>query len=382
MADNPEVPDIKKVSEQRAASFAWTPANTVAKSAASAAVSPGQSRVKDRNKIALVAGLLTIGGLAFAYAAFRFAGTTDGGGGGSGLGGVASTMKIHFSRQKDPTGFIVREKAPGNEKMRFDLIAGATGKSAEDKSAGASGDSGEYGDDGGAPMNYAEGSTSRGGGAGNAGGGSAAGAGKSADKESAGRLAGGGAARIGLVGSVKFQGMQRVSPTAGFRSIGRRGTPSKVIHTTGPSAKSSGAATKAGATSGGSISNTPGGNGSNATSASSGRESQGGTGSAGGGGGGSGGGGAIDMSGIIATQDNPSMVADLLSQAKDLSKTAEDEKKKAMALKALGQDPQAAYHYDKYKKAKNESEQKQAEADQLLKDMNEAANAATAVQPE
>ena len=66
-----------------------------------------------------------------------------------------------------------------------------------------------------------------------------------------------------------------------------------------------------------------------------------------------------------------------MGQAQDLAKKADDDKKKAIALAALGQHPQSAYHYDRYQKEKNASEQKQDEANQLTAAMNTAAAGAT-----
>ncbi|MBI2788846.1 MAG: hypothetical protein HYX59_09210, partial [Elusimicrobia bacterium] len=94
---------------------------------------------------------------------------------------------------------------------------------------------------------------------------------------------------------------------------------------------------------------------------------------AGGGGGGGGGSGDADTSGIDDADTIANKIADLLGQAKSDRDKAEDEKKKAMALKALGQDPQAAYHYDRYRKAKKSAEEKEAEANRMTAEMAGAA---------
>lgn len=379
MADNPEVPDLKKALENKPAGFAWTPAGT-AKSAASAVGASAPPRTQNRDRIALISAALVTGGLVFSYAAFRFAGTDGGSGGGANLSGVASSMKIRFARQKDPTDRIIRDKTAASEKMRFDLIKGAPGTAPETAAAGANGAPGENGD---APMNYEEGS-SKAGGAGSVASGNIPGQGKGGKQDGAGGLAsgGGGGMKTGsLVGSVKFRGMQRVSATAGFRGIGARGAMNKTIHTTGSAARS-GAASRADGAAGGSNLDGSDGNAASGAGAGAGRGSNdSASGGGGGGNGGGGGGGNVDTSGVDATKDNPAKIADLMAQAKDLSDKAEDDKKKAIALKALGQDPQAAYHYDRYQKEKKASEQKQNEATRLTADMNAAASAATTVQP-
>lgn len=399
MADAPEIPDPNKAKENKlSASFVWTPDSTVSKAAASAAGASARNRAPSSmlervmaqgpGKLALSAVILLAGGLLFSFAAYRFAGTPDGSGGGTALGGVASSMKIRFARANDPTGYIMREKAKGNEKMRFDLIAGAADKAAADKAAGGRGAPGENGAPGGngdAPMNYDESQSSRGGAGGGPSAGGATGPGKDGEQGGAGGVAGGAGARLGSsYGSIKFQGMKRISSTAGFRGIqGRRGAPTKTISTKG-SASNSSAATKPDPDSGGSSLASAGGKGSNAAGVGSGKAAAGGTkggGSPDGGGGGGGGdGGTFDTDGIEATQNSPEQIGDLISSAKKDREKAEDEKKKAMALMALGQAPQAAYHYDRSKKATKSAKEKEDEANRMLSAINEAARAAATPQ--
>ena len=363
------MPDLKKAQENKPAGFAWAP---VAKAAASAAGRPQAPPAKGRGALIAAAGLLVVGGLAFAFAAFKFGGSADGSAGGARLGGVASAMKIRFARQNDPTGFIKRERASAaGEKMRFDLIKGAADKAAADKAAGGTGVPGQSGE-GGEPMNYEEGGASRASGVA-AGGGAAGGKGRD-DQGGAGGLSGGGAPRLNAsASSVNFRGMRRVSGTAGFRSIsGRRGMPNKTIQTKGSAANSS-SATRADGGPGGSAS--AGGNGTGAGGVASGRTAAGGAaaGSATGGGGGGGGSGDADTSGIDDADTVANQIAKLLGEAKSDRDKAEDEKKKAIALKALGQDPQAAYHYDRYQKAKKSADEKEAEANRMTAEMAGAA---------
>lgn len=371
MADAPEMPDLKKAQENKPAGFAWAP---VAKAAASAVGRPAAPPSKGRGTLAAAAGLLVVGGLAFAYAAFRFGGSTDGSAGGAKLGGVASSMKIRFARQGDPTGNVVRERAsPSGDNMRFDLIKGAADKAAADKAAGGTGVPGANGE-GGEPMAYDEGAASRASGVAAGGAGGAAARGRD-DQGGAGGLAGGGAPRLNAsASSIKFQGMRRVSGTAGFRSIsGRRGSPNKTIQTKGSSANSS-SATRADGGPGGSAA--AGGGGAGAGGVRVGRTAADGAAAvsaSGGGGGGGGGSGGVDTTGIDDADVTTARIAELLGQAKSDREKAEDEKKKAMALKALGQDPQAAYHYDRYRKAKKAAEEKEAEADRMTAEMAAAA---------
>ncbi len=399
MADAPEIPDPKKAQENKlSASFVWTPESTVSKAAASAAGASARNRAPSSllerltaqgpGKLALIAFILLTGGVLFSFAAYRFAGTPDGSGGGTALGGVASSMKIRFARANDPTGYIMREKAKGNEKMRFDLIAGAADKAAADKAAGIGGvpdENGAPGQTGDAPMNYDEGQSSRGGAGGGPSAGGEAGPGKDGEQGGASGVAGTAGARLGSsYGSIKFQGMKRLSSTAGFRGIqGRRGAPTRTISTKG-SASNSSAATKPDPASGGSSLATSGGKSSNTAGLGSGKGAEGGTkggGAADGGGGGGGGdGGTFDTDGIEATQNSPEQIGDLMSSAKKDRERAEDEKKKAIALMALGQAPQAAYHYDRSRKAEKSAKEKEAEANQMLATMQEAARAAATPQ--
>ena len=139
----------------------------------------------------MIAVLLTTGALGATYAAFQFSGTTSGRS--ANLGGVSSTMKIPFARQNDPTGLIVREKTESGERMLINVKGGAAGVADEalaDKAADGKGGPGKNGD-GGAPMNYDEGPSSRAGTGGAAGGGGAAGLGKGGAQGDEGSLSGG-----------------------------------------------------------------------------------------------------------------------------------------------------------------------------------------------
>jgi hypothetical protein len=385
MAETPEVPDLKKALENKPASFAWTPGSTVAKAAASAAGASGPSRAlsarerlmaQGRGKIALIAVILTTGALGVTYAAFQFSGTTTGRS--ASLAGVSSTMKIPFARQNDPTGLIVREKAESSERMLFDRKGGLAGEADEahaGKAAGGKGGPGENGS-GAAPMNYDDGPASRAGTSGGEGGATGQGEGVQGDADGpAGGFAGGGGSRLGSpFGSVKFQGMKRVSATSGFRSIqGRRGAFTKTTQTGGSSANSAGTA-KGGAATGGSA--VSGGNGSGASGVQSGRAAGGGAGSAGGGaadsggGGGGGGGGEGGSEGDVESpQDISAQISGLLKDAKDDRDKAEKEKKLSIAAAALSNHPAAAYHYKRYEKAKESSDKKKEEAQRLTMEM-------------
>ena len=370
MADNPEMPDLKKALENKPAGFAWAP---VAKAAASAAGRPQAPPSKGRGKLAAGGGGRGGGGRALGDPPGRGGGAAGGGVGGAKLGGVASAMKIRFARQNDPTGFIKRESASAaGEKMRFDLIKGAADKAAAGKAGGGTGAPGAEGE-GGEPMAYDEGPASRASGA--SAGGGAAGQGKEGDQGGAGGLAGGGAPRLNAsASSVNFRGMRRVSGTAGFRSIqGGRGGAGRTIRTQGSSANPYGTASGAGGSSGGNA--MPGGRASGATGVSPGSVAGGGagSGSAAAGGGGGGGGPAIDMESIESTVDYPSQIQNLLTDAGKLREKAEGEKKKAQALKAGGHDVQAAYHYDRYQKAKDAAKEKEDEATRLTGEMESAA---------
>jgi hypothetical protein len=380
MADTPEVPDLKKALENKPAGFSWTPGSTVAKAAASAAPAPGRSRPQSARerllalgpgKLSLIAlAFLVLGGLAFSFAAVRFGGTADGGG--ASLGNVASSMKIRFARQNDPTGFIKRESAfAAGEKMRFDLIKGAADKAPGDAAGGVGGVPGGNGE-GGEPMNPENGAASR---AGASAGGGAAGPGQGGDLGGSGGLSGGAPPRLNAsASSIKFQGMRRVSGTAGFRSIqGGRGGVSRTIRTKGSSANPYGTASGADGSTGGTA--LSGGKASGATGVSPGRVAGdgAGAGSAAAGGGGGGGGPAVDMDALESTVDAPSQIQNLLTDAGKLREKAEDEKKKAQALKAGGHDVQAAYHYDRYQKAKDAAKEKEAEAARLTSEMENAA---------
>ena len=265
MADNPEVPDLKKAQANKPAEFVWTPESTVARSSASAQASVGRtpgSSSQGRGKLAVAAILVLFGGFVFFYGASRYAGTSDSGV--ANLAGIGSTMKVHFGRQSDTTNFIARERAAReqsahNADMRFDLIGteaekAAVVKEAADKLAAEK----AAAENPGTPMNYDEGSTSRSGGSGS---GASAQAGKAGAQGGAGDIAGGGASRLGSsFGSMKMQTLRRVSGTAGFRNIqGRRGTPNRSLSTGGSSVNAADAAGRSGTSAGGSRFSSAGG---------------------------------------------------------------------------------------------------------------------------
>ncbi len=391
MADSPEVPDLKKALEKKEAEFAWQPGSTIAKSSASAAgvsARAGSQSALERfkamgpGKYAVIAVVLMLGGLVFSVAAIGLTGASDGGGGTS-LGGIASSMKVRFGRPSDMSRSVAREKAPVDEKMRFDLIKGGTGATAEADGAAGQAATAETVGGGGEGLNHGIGTLSQSsGGGGGAGGAGAAALGKDGGAGGSDVAAGGAGAKSGSAfSSTRLQGVQRVGSSTNFRGIGRNGMKSRSINTQGSGASAFGAGNGRDGASGGS-SASAGGHGAGAGGLHSGSGAGGGGaqggGAAGGGGGGGGGGGTAgnaDLGNLGSAADNAGKIADLSAQAKDEQDKAEDAKKKAIILQAAGQTPQAIYEMSEYKKHKDAADKKNAEADRLTAEMSGAADA-------
>lgn len=392
MADTPDVPDLKKAQEDKAALFAWKPDSTIAKSSATASIRAGApsglERLKglSRGKIAAIAGVLLICGLVFSFAALRLGGTADGGG--SNLGGIASTMKIRFASQTDPRGNVVRVKTvAASEKMRFDLIKGApTDVTEGDEAVGGQAETVERVGGGGEGLKHNIGALSQSAGSGGAGG---AGAG-APDKDGAhggqdSAAAGGGLKSGASFGSMKLRGMQGVSPTAGFRGLqGRRGAPSRTINRRGSGAAPFGSGGSGDASSGTSAS-VGGGAGAagGGMAPGSGGFGAGSGGAAAAGGGGGGGGGAqgggtagdADTAGLDSIPEIAAKIAQLEADALIDFGKSEDARNKAIALQAAGLTPGAIYEMTQYKKYKDAGEAKKAEAARLTAEMSAAADA-------
>lgn len=377
MADNPDVPDLKKALENKPAGFAWAPTGPVAKAAASVNLAPAKSAEEPkRGKAVLFAALLLGGSAAFGLAAWRFAGTPDSGG--SGLSGAGSTPKIRFARPHDPNAILLGAQPAGNDKMRFDLIAGKADKDPDGK-AGPDGKGvpGENGD-GAAPMNYDESGGSKAGSAGGGGGG-ASGAGGKGGANAGGDSAGVAAPRLSsTMSGVKFRGMQRLSSTAGFRGIqGKRGILNRTVKGNGSSSNSADSDYGAGGASGRAGYASAGGGGGTTGAGVGAALAAAGLGGGGGGanGGGSGGGGGIaNTDGVGSTGEKVDQIKALSDEASKLRDQAEKDKKIAIAFKATGQDPQAIYYYAKYDKEKKQAQEKEDAAKKISESMTGTAD--------
>lgn len=376
------IPDLKKALENKPAPFAWAPG--AARSAASASLVGAPAKTPsalDRlnttpGRLAALAVLMLIGGAGLSFTAFQ----ERAGGSAGELGGVRSTIKSRAFQGRDSVGFS-KGYGPGNDPvsvksgMNFDLIkAGEKALNVESPEIpGVPGAGGE------APMNYDEGATSK---AGAAGGAAAGREGAAGEDGAAGGLTGGAAPKLGSsYGKINFQGMRRVSGTAGFRGI-KAGAPNSTIKTRGSAAGSTGVA---GTGRGGAGSTTApltpfSGNASRPGAASGGAAGAGAA--AGAGGGGSGGGGPLDVGDLEATagQNLPS-IPDLMAQAASKREAADKEEKKAKILAAGGHFPQAHYHYDRAKKQNKEADQLEDQANQQLNAIKVEADGLTDQEP-
>jgi hypothetical protein len=377
------IPDLKKALENKPAPFAWAPG--AARSAASAAVIAAPAKAPTAlerlnttpGRLAVLAVLMLIGGAGLSLTAFQ-----DRGGAAGELGGIKSTIKSRAFQGRDGVGFnkgygAGNDPAARKSGMNFDLIKAGDKNSLMEipEIPGAPGAGGE------APMNYDEGATSR---AGAAAGAAAAGKDGAAGEEdgAGGGLAGGAAPKLdSSYGKINFQGMRRVSGTAGFRGI-KAGTPNRTIKTRGSAANSAGAAGRGRGGSGSTSSPlTPfSGNAARPGAASGGTDGAGAA--AGAGGGGTGGGGPLDIGGLEDSvgQNLPS-IPDLMAQAASKRKAAEEEEKKAKVLAAGGHFPQAHYHYDRAKKKNEEADDLEDQADRRLSAIKDEADGLTKQDP-
>lgn len=361
------IPDLKKALENKPAPFTWAPG--AARSAASVALVGAQAKAPsalDRlnttpGRLAALAVLMIMGGAGLSFTAFQ---ERPGGGAGE-LGGVRSTIKPRAFQGRDSVGFSKgygpgNEPAAGKSGMNFDLIkAGEKALNIEIPQI-----PGVPGADGEVPMNYDEGSTGK---AGAAGGAAAGMDGAAGDADGAGGgLAGGGAPKLGSsYGKINFQGMRRVSGTAGFRGI-KASPPNQMIKTRGSAASSTGGAGAGRGGAGSATAPLTPFSGNNARAGASGGGSGAGA-AAGAGGGGSGGGGPLDVAGLQSTVDqNLPSIPDLMAQAAAKREAADKEEKKAKILAATGHFPQAHYHYDRAKKKNKEADQLENQANQQL----------------
>ncbi|PIR15240.1 MAG: hypothetical protein COV48_15445 [Elusimicrobia bacterium CG11_big_fil_rev_8_21_14_0_20_64_6] len=367
----------KKAQENKPDGFAWSPGAPIARAAASASSVAARGRAPSAyerlastpGKLAVLVILMTLGGIALSFTALH-----DGssGSGSEGLGGIKSTIKFRAIRGRDSTRYGIGLD-PGDSKkkgMNFALIkAGKMDLPMDGLDGGMDTDA-----DGEEPMNYDEGQTTR---AGTSGGGAAAAA-VSKDAE-ANLIAGGGAAPKlnSSYGKIKFQGMKRVSGTAGFRGIkGRGGQRNQTIQTRGSSANSSGDAGGGTAGSRRSVLTPFRGNDLRTAGAEAGDKEATGSGTDGGGSG-DGGGGSIDVGEIENMEESLPSIPALLAQAGSLRKEADKEEKKAKILAAGGHMPQAHYHYDKAEKKKKEAASLESQAAQQTEALQDQAEGLT-----
>lgn len=369
------IPDLKKAQENKPVPFAWAPG--AARSAASTAIIAAPARAPTAlerlnttpGRLAALALLMLLGGAGLSFTAFQ----ERAAGGAGELGAVKSTIKSRAFQGRDSVGFnkgygAGNAPAAGKSGMNFDLI-----KAGEKDSLmveipeipDAPGADGE------APMNYDEGATTR---AGATGGGATAGA---IENGAADGLAGGAAPKLdSSYGKINFQGMRRVSGTAGFRGI-KAASPPRAIKTRGPAANSAGASGRGGAVSATSPLTPFSKNDPRSVDASSGRTA--GSGAAAGG---SGGGGGVNVGDLENTVDqNLPSVPDLLAQAASKREAADKEEKKAKTLAAGGHFPQAHYHYDRAKKKKEEAEGLEKQANQQINAIKDEADSLTEPAP-
>lgn len=363
------IPDLRKAAaEKKPDDVAWTPGIARASASVTIGVPPKAApTVLERLKspyglaAALVLLLLAGGGL-FSLTALHVAESRGGSGGG--LSGVGGSVKFRAARGRDGVGFVQREAGGGDDARQDRMKVNTAGvdmpKIPEVKIPGAPGEGAE---EGGGPMAYdTSGSGRAGGTSGNIPG---AGAGAGGGEESSA----GGRAAPQLQGNVSFRGMRSVSSTAGFRGLKGGRAILKSISGRGGSSKSAGGSSSAEAADsnsvGGSLAGSSGSRGAGAAA----KKDAGAAGAANAGGGGGGGGGDANFDDLQQPEDVSARIGALMQAADDDYKKAEKDKKIAIALKATGNDLQAAYHYDRYKKEKAAGDKKKDEANQLTATM-------------
>lgn len=381
----PSVPDLKKAADAKAAQpYVWAPS---AKSAASASVLGAPRREPTAfeklnttgGRLAVMAVVMLVVGGGISLTAFHDGG---GAGGSTDLSKPNSTIKSRAFYEKDGVSLARGRDDSTANRMKVGAQAGGAGGPMANPLDGIvipqvpEGGEGE-------PMNYDE-SGGKGKSVASAAGADAQAANGGAQGGETGAFSAGGVAapKLSSTGKIKFQGMRRISGTAGFRSIGGRHGPPSKINTRGSSANTgtADAAGRGGAKGGtGFTSLAEGGGARGAGGGSASQADAGGEAGAGGGGGGGGGGGAeVNTDGLDDIQDAVPTIPDLLSKAASKREKADDEEKKGHALMVLGQHPQALYHFDKAKKYKKEAKDYENQANQQTQMMSDTAAGMTA----
>lgn len=362
------IPDLKKAAaEKKPDGVVWTPGVARASASVTIGVPPKPAptlaeRLKSPYGLAAALVLLLVaGGGLFSLTAFHV--SESRGGSGGGLSGVGGSVKFRAVRGQDGVGFVKREAGDDarQDRMKVDTAGVDIPKVPEVKIPGAPG---EAAGEGGGPMAYDTSGNSRaagasgaipGGGAGGSGGGDAgSGAGRTAPQ---------------LQGNVSFRGMRSVSGTAGFRGLKGGRAMLKSISGRGGSSKSSGGSASAEAADSSSVGGSLAGSGGSRPAGGAAKKDAGAAGAANPGGGGGGGGGDANFDDLQQPDDVSARIGSLMQAADDDYKKAEKDKKIAIALKATGNDLQAAYHYDRYQKEKAAGDKKKAEANQLTATM-------------
>lgn len=376
----PSVPDLKKAAEAKAAQpYVWAP---TAKSAASASVlgAPRKELTAFERlnttggRLAAMAVVMLVVGGGLSLTAFHDGGTSGGGGD---LSKPNSTIKSRAFYEKDGVSLARGRDDSTADRMKVGAKAGAAGGSMANPLDGIVIPEAPAGGEG-EPMNYDEGGA-KGKSVASAAGAQAQAADGGAKGGETGAFSAGGVAapKLSSTGKIKFQGMRRISGTAGFRGIGgRQGSPSK-INTRGSAANTAasdptGRGGAKGGTSYSSLADTGGARGAGGNAAGQG-DTAGGGGAGGGSGGGGGGGVDVNTDGLDDIQEAVPSIPDLLSKAASKREKAEDEEKKGHALMVLGQHPQAVYHFDKAKKYKKEAKGYEDQANQQTQMMQDTA---------
>lgn len=392
----PAVPDLKKAAELKAAQpFVWTPPAPVAKAAASApAVVPGVPKREPTGlerlnttpgRLAVMAVLMLVVGGGLSLTAFHEGGLGIGRGN---LAAPTSTIKSRAFYEKDGVSLARGRDDSTANRMKFGAKPGGADAPMANPLDGIVIPEAPEGGEG-EPMNYDE-SGGKGKSVSSASGaqGAAAGGGGQGGEGAGGGGAGMAAPKLSSNGKIKFQGMRRISGTAGFRGIGaRQGTPSKINKRgSGMNAGTSDADARGGGKAGTGFGSANGGNGSVGALATGGAVGADGAGSGagGGGGGGSGGGGGavdVDAEGLEDMQGKLPSIPDLMSKASSARKKADQEETKAKILFAAGQHPQSYYHYDKAKKYKKEAQGYEDQAAQQTQSMQDTAAGMTTTTP-
>lgn len=359
-----QIPDVKKVAEQKQAPFVWSAGGGVARAAASTVnrLPPEKPTLADRLKsplgLAALLGLLLLGGGGLFALTALGVGESSGGVAGGDMPGSKTRRAFRDAENRMLVRGGLRDDAR-KDRMQLEAIAAA------EKKAGAAGvPEGvvpEEPEEEGAPMVYDRDSGAAQGTA------AAAAAVKKAGAAGDSGPEGSAPAAPRLSTRLEMRGMRSVSSNAGFRGLRSGRAIARTISSRGATpgrAGGSGAEYGSGnaATSDGGLAGAGSGPGLRASATAEGDEAA--SGQAGAGGGGGGGSGPGELGELPETPQE--RIERLMREAAELDRKADKEERYAKAQAAGGHMGPAHYHYERAKKYRDQSKQRANEAQQAV----------------